>query len=50
VAIELSEDEKKIVEQAIRERKLVIITGMTRDKAKVKIEPKDKVVVIERRM
>jgi len=41
------EEERKLIEEALRQGKLVVVTGLK--DAKVSIEPKDKVLVIVRR-
>jgi hypothetical protein len=43
-AVSLTEDEKRLVEEAIKQGKLVIVTR--RSDAKISITPKDRVVVI----
>jgi hypothetical protein len=42
--ISLTDDEKRLVEEAIKQGKLVVVTR--RSDAKISIGPKDKVVVI----
>jgi hypothetical protein len=42
--VSLTDDEKRLVEEAIKQGKLVIVTR--RNDAKISIGPKDKVVVI----